>query len=59
MFPNDDSVQQAITAISQICEENLKNPPTDIPADATAEGTAVGQTEVPVATELPVTTPTP
>jgi hypothetical protein len=59
MFPNDDSVQQAITAINQICEENLNNPPTDTPVPAATEETTVAETDVPVETELPVTTSTP
>ena len=59
MFPNDDSVQQAIIAINQICEENLNNPPTETPIATAEEGTVVVETEVPVETELPVTTPTP
>jgi tetratricopeptide (TPR) repeat protein len=59
MFASDDSVQQAVIAINQICEENLNNPVTDTPLPATAEETTVAETEVPVATEIPVTTPTP
>ena len=58
-FPSEDSIQQAVTAINQICEENLTNPPTDIPASSTAEETTVVETEVPVETETPMITPTP
>ena len=59
MFSTDDSVQQAATAINQICEENLNNPPTNIPASSTAEETTAVETEVPVETETPMITPTP
>jgi tetratricopeptide (TPR) repeat protein len=59
MFSTDDTVQQATTAINQICEENLTNPPTDIPVSPTAEGTTAAETEVPVETETPMITPTP
>jgi tetratricopeptide (TPR) repeat protein len=59
MFSTDDTVQQATTAINQICQENLTNPPTDIPVSPTAEGTTVAETEVPVETETPMITPTP
>src|SRR5689334_7257359 len=54
MFPSEDSVQQATTAINQICEENLNNPVTDTPVPATAEGTTVPRTETPSA---PMATP--
>lgn len=54
MFPSEDSVQQATTAINQICEENLNNPVTDTPVPATAEETTVPQTETPSA---PTATP--
>jgi tetratricopeptide (TPR) repeat protein len=47
MFSSDDSVQQATTAINQICEENLNNPPVDTEVPSTAEETAVVETETP------------
>jgi tetratricopeptide (TPR) repeat protein len=48
MFASDESVQQATTAIAQICEENLNNPPADTEVP-TAEETAVVETETPAA----------
>ena len=59
MFPNEDSVQQAIVAINQICEENLNNPPTAIAIPSTAEETPAVETQVPVETEMPAVTSTP
>jgi len=53
MFSTDDSVQQATTAINQICEENLKNPPTEIPVTATVEETVVAATDTPAPTSTP------
>ena len=49
MFPSEDSVQQATTAINQVCEENLNNPVTDTPVPATAEETTAAETEPPAA----------
>lgn len=49
MFSADDSVQQAAIAINQICEENLNNPAVDTAVPATAEETAVVETETPAA----------
>jgi tetratricopeptide (TPR) repeat protein len=49
MFSSEESVQQATAAINQICQENLKNPVTDTPVPATAEGTAVVETDSPSA----------
>ena len=53
MFSSDDTVQQATTAINQICEENLNNPVTDTPVPATTEETAVVETETPAITPTP------
>ena len=53
MFSSDDSVLQATTAITQICEENLNNPVTDTPVPATAEETVVVETETPAITPTP------
>ena len=53
MFINDDSVQQAVIAINQICEENLNNPVTDTPVPVTAEETTVVETEIPLMTPTP------
>jgi tetratricopeptide (TPR) repeat protein len=58
-FSSDESVQLAFTAINQICEENLKNPPTETPTLIPVEGATAVETEVPVATEVPTLTPTP
>jgi tetratricopeptide (TPR) repeat protein len=58
MFSSDDSVQQAATAINQICQENLDNPAVDTPTPA-AEETTVVETEIPVETDVPITTATP
>jgi tetratricopeptide (TPR) repeat protein len=58
MFSSDDSVQQAATAINQICQENLDNPAVDTPTPA-AEETTVVETEIPVETDVPIITATP
>jgi len=58
-FSSEESVQEAVTAINQICQENLLNPPTETPTPITAEETTVVETDVPVATEPPILTPTP
>jgi tetratricopeptide (TPR) repeat protein len=58
-FPTEPSIQEAATAINQICEENLNNPVTTTPVPSTIEETAVVESEIPVETETPLTTPTP
>jgi tetratricopeptide (TPR) repeat protein len=49
MFASDESVQQATTAINQICEENLNNPAVDTVVPTSAEETPVVETETPAA----------
>jgi hypothetical protein len=58
-FSSEESVQEAVTAINQICQENLTNPPTETPTPLTVEETTVVETDVPVVTEPPIPTPTP
>jgi hypothetical protein len=51
--PQNDVIQEAASSIIQICQENLNNPPTEIP---TLEGTV---TPLPEATNTPEETSTP